>query len=457
MQVRFGRKTDGVSVGPAIEIMAIQSMTGNLANTIDDTMGQRIFFSVGEPSGDLHAASLIKCMQGIDPTTRVRGFGGSKMIQSGLDLDFDLTTMAVIGITEVLPKLREFYRIADIAEGCFRRGEVDGVVLVDFPGFNWHIAKRAKKYGLPVFYYLPPQLWAWGGWRVKKMQRYVDRVFCNLPFEQEWFESRGVNTTYVGHPFFDAIANTPLDTKFINRWRDSGRLQVAVLPGSREHEVHRIWPMQLQIIRQLAHEFPEVEFLTATLKDSHALWCQSQLSASDQRLPIHIFSGKTSEILELCDCTLMKSGSVSLEVMARGKPAAVMYHVSNMTYAIGKLLVKCQYMSLPNLMAQAPLMPEFLSHGSIQSRSALRSIEEITQEMVKLLGDPQYRLLQRQRLRELASTSAKTGATQSVAQHILTDLQPRLELRRRNRLELTPVDASCGQHPAASPSRTKAA
>jgi lipid-A-disaccharide synthase len=417
-------------------------MTDYLANASDEIMGQRIFFSVGEPSGDLHAANLIQCLKRNDPTTRVRGFGGSKMIQAGLDLDFDLTSMAVVGITEVLPKLREFFRIADIAEGCFKRGEVDGVVLVDFPGFNWHIAKRAKKYGLPVFYYLPPQLWAWGGWRVKKMKRYVDRVFCNLPFEKEWFEDRGVSTTYVGHPFFDSIANTPLDSKFIARWRDSGRLQVAVLPGSREHEVHRIWPMQLQIIRQLAHEFPEVEFLAATLKDSHALWCQSQLSASDQGLPIHIFSSKTSEILELCDCTLMKSGSVSLEVMARGKPAAVMYHVSDMTYAIGKMLVKCQYMSLPNLMAQAPLMPEFLSHGAIHSRSSRRSIEAITQEMVKLLGDPQYRQLQRQRLRELASLTAKSGATQTVAQNILTDLQPRLELRRRNRLEMTPVEAS---------------
>lgn len=432
-------------------------MTDYLANASDEIMGQRIFFSVGEPSGDLHAANLIQCLKRNDPTTRVRGFGGSKMIQAGLDLDFDLTSMAVVGITEVLPKLREFFRIADIAEGCFKRGEVDGVVLVDFPGFNWHIAKRAKKYGLPVFYYLPPQLWAWGGWRVKKMKRYVDRVFCNLPFEKEWFEDRGVSTTYVGHPFFDSIANTPLDSKFIARWRDSGRLQVAVLPGSREHEVRRIWPMQLQIIRQLAHEFPEVEFLAATLKDSHALWCQSQLSASDQGLPIHIFSSKTSEILELCDCTLMKSGSVSLEVMARGKPAAVMYHVSDMTYAIGKMLVKCQYMSLPNLMAQAPLMPEFLSHGAIHSRSSRRSIEAITQEMVKLLGDPQYRQLQRQRLRELASLTAKSGATQTVAQNILTDLQPRLELRRRNRLEMTPVDANPFGGNAADSRRAKAA
>jgi len=174
MQVRFGRKTQGVSVGSTIEIM-----TENFANTIDETMGQRIFFSVGEPSGDLHAASLIQCMRAMDPSTRVRGFGGSKMIQAGLDLDFDLTSMAVVGISEVIPKLREFFRIADIAEGCFRRGEVDGVVLVDFPGFNWHIAKRAKKYGLPCL--LLPTSAALGlGW----MARQENEALCRSGFLQ---------------------------------------------------------------------------------------------------------------------------------------------------------------------------------------------------------------------------------------------------------------------------------
>jgi lipid-A-disaccharide synthase len=222
-------------VGKALELDAvIDGQHTTRQDAVDEVMGQRIFFSVGEPSGDLHAANLIERMRRMDPSTRVRGFGGSKMIQAGLDLDFDLTSMAVVGISEVLPKLREFFRIADIAEGCFRRGEVDGVVLVDFPGFNWHIAKRAKKYGLPVYYYLPPQLWAWGSWRIRKMRRYVDHVLCNLPFEQAWFESHGMKTTLVGHPFFDEVANHVLDHKFMLRWRDNNRLQVSCCraPGS---------------------------------------------------------------------------------------------------------------------------------------------------------------------------------------------------------------------------------
>ena len=130
----------------------------------------RLFFSVGEPSGDVHGANLIRALREQSPGIVTRGFGGTKMVEAGLESDFDLTTLAVVGFAEVLPKLREFFRVADIAEDIFKRGLVDGVVLVDFPGFNWHIAKRAKKYGLPVYYYLPPQLWAWA---VGESERFV--------------------------------------------------------------------------------------------------------------------------------------------------------------------------------------------------------------------------------------------------------------------------------------------
>lgn len=380
----------------------------------------RWFFSVGEPSGDLHASNLMRCMRHHAPDSRFRGFGGARMLDSGLERDFDLTSMAVMGIAEVLPKLRQFFGLADQAEDIFRRNEVDAVVVVDFPGFNWHIAKRAKKHGLPVYYYLPPQLWAWGSWRVAKMRRSVDHVLCNLPFEKAWFESHGVPCTYVGHPFFDAVASTPLDARFMHRWRDSARLQVAVLPGSRNHEVHHNWPLQLQVIRNLSRQFPEVEFLVATLKESHEAWCRAQLQPSDDRLPLYLFSGKTSEILELAECVLMKSGSVSLEVMARAKPAVVMYHVSHSTYAMGKLLVHCKSISLPNLIADSMVMPEFISHGSIASRSAARSVEGITQAMSRLLGDAEYRQSQKQSLEELSQRYARPGASDMASRWLLS-------------------------------------
>lgn len=389
-------------------------------------MSKRIFFSVGEPSGDLHAANLIRSMKQISDETQCRGFGGIKMMQAGLECDFDLTQMAVMGFTEVLPKLREFFSIADQASAIFATGEVDAVVLVDFPGFNWHIAKRAKEFGIPVYYYLPPQLWAWGGWRVHKLRRNVDRVFCNLPFEEEWFQKHDVPVDFVGHPFFDEVASKTLDSRFIHRWSKADRLQVAVLPGSRDREVRHIWPMQLEAIRRLNREFPQVEFLVATLKDAHALSCRQAMSEQDQSLPIEIFVGKTSEIIEMSDCALMKSGSVSLEVLARSTPAVVVYHVGLMSYSIGRWLVNVESFSLPNLIAREKVMPEFLSVGK-----SPKVLNEIVDAMRKMIGDAEYRQESRDRLRALADRVAQPGASDRTAARILELVEAKTGNRTR--------------------------
>jgi lipid-A-disaccharide synthase len=399
----------------------LEDYPSSCANDVAAGMTQPLFFSVGEPSGDLHAANLIRSLRRLQPEMAARGFGGWRMTQAGMECDFDLTTLAVVGFAEVVPKLKEFFRVADMAEDVFRRGECSGVVLVDFPGFNWHIAKRAKKYGLPVFYYLPPQMWAWGGWRIKKMRRHVDRVLCNLPFEKTWFEERGVAAEYVGHPFFDEVQSHPLCSRFLNQWEDKERLQVAVLPGSRDREVRNIWPLQLEIIRRLHKQSPSTRFLVAALKDQHALYCRSLLSGSDRQLPIEVFVGKTSEIIELADCGLMKSGSVSLEMMARKTPCAVIYHVSSSTYAIGRMLVRTKYMSLPNLIADDPIMPEFLAIGK-----STKAIDDATQTMLRLLTDQDFREAQKDSLRSLSAQFAQPGASDKAAEIILGELSSRV-------------------------------
>src|SRR5690606_5128276 len=126
----------------------------------------------------------------------------------------------------------------------------DAVVLIDFPGFNWWIARKAKAAGIPVLYYLPPQLWAWGPWRIRKVRKFVDHVLCGLPFEYDWYATRGISAEYVGHPFFDEVADHPLDPEFCRQWTspgEDGPRTIGILPGSRNHEVHRNWPMMLEI------------------------------------------------------------------------------------------------------------------------------------------------------------------------------------------------------------------
>jgi lipid-A-disaccharide synthase len=384
-----------------------------------------IFFSVGEPSGDLHAASLIRSLQdrlskiatSSDNSLVFRGFGGPQMAHAGCKLDYELTNLAVVGFAEVLPKLREFFRVADQASEIFKKQRPDCVVLVDFPGFNWHIAKRAKHLGIPVVYYLPPQLWAWGAWRLSKMRKYVDRTLCSLPFEPQWYEKRGLQVDYVGHPFFDEVAHRRLDRGFMEQWRNHDGVQVVVLPGSRSREVKTIWPMQLESIRQLSREYPQARFLVACYRDRHCVDCRRSLGETDKDLNIEFFVGRTSELIEIADCGLVKSGSVSLELMARETPSVVVYHVSRSLYTIGRCLVSLNSMTLPNMIAGETVMPEYLAVGG-----SSKAVRQATEAMGRLMGDQEVRENQRKRLAQLASQYAAPGASLRAADVILETL-----------------------------------
>ncbi len=379
-------------------------------------MDDSLFFSVGEPSGDLHASNLIAQLsqQSASASLNFRGLGGSRMAAAGATIDYDLTQLAVVGIVEVLPKLREFFKVADLAEDILRQTRPRAVVLVDFPGFNWHIAKRAHRLDIPVIYYLPPQLWAWGAWRLRKLKRTVDHVLCNLPFEPQWYAARNMQVEYVGHPFFDEVADKQLDAQFMNQWSQHDGVQVAVLPGSRGREVERIWPMQLAAIRELAARYPQTRFLVAAYRDHQCQSCLQRMTEADRKLNIQFFVGKTSEIIEIADCALMKSGSVSLEMMARGKPAVVTYHASRSLYAMGRLLTNLNSMTLPNMIAGEVVMPEFLAVGS-----TAKATQQVIAAMDKLIGDRDARDHQAQKLRALSARYAQAGASKKAAEAIL--------------------------------------
>ncbi|MCG8651564.1 MAG: lipid-A-disaccharide synthase [Pirellulales bacterium] len=379
-------------------------------------MSKTIFFSVGEPSGDQHAARLSTALKQHHASLQLRGFGGPAMQAAGCQLDRDLTSHAVVGILEVLPKLRQFFHFADQAEEIFRQGSVDAVVLVDFPGFNWHIARRAKKYNLPVYYYCPPQLWAWGGWRIRKMRRSVDHVLAVLPIEAEYFSQAGIPTTLVGHPFFDAVESAGLDQQLLSRFADAGQQGdplVAVLPGSRNHEVQRNWPLMVESIRRLHKRHPRARFLVAAYRDRQCIWCRDQLTAADAKLPIEFFVDRTSEVIEAAHCAMMVSGSVSLELMARRTPAAVVYRVGRLLHWYAKLMVRIDSITLPNLIAGRRIFPEMVSVGRAEP-----AVEFLTQSLDALLGDQFYYRQTWAQLDQLAQRYAGAGASQRAAEWI---------------------------------------
>jgi lipid-A-disaccharide synthase len=385
-----------------------------------------IFFSVGEPSGDQHAAHLMRELQARQPDVRCSGFGGPMMEEAGLESQFRLTNLAVMGLLKVLPLIGKFYSLVKQAERYFAEQKPDAVVLVDFPGFNWWIAKKAKAAGIPVFYYLPPQLWAWASWRVRKVRKFVDHVISALPFERDWYQQQNIAVDYVGHPFFDEVADHPLDDQFVANWRSGNRRIVALLPGSRNQEVARNWPIILEAARRLHADHPDVTFLTACFRDQHRRACQAEQLVKCPSLPVQFFVGKTSEIIEVADCAMMVSGSVSLELLARGTPATVVYSLSRGMNVLRHLLLRCRYISLPNLIADREVMPEFISVGNPEP-----AINGLHKSVTEWLASPLALEQVRQSLAETGKGFQETGATARTAETILRHLGATAEIESK--------------------------
>jgi len=378
----------------------------------------RIFFSAGEPSGDQHAAHLIAALKDRHAEFRAEGFGGPAMQQEGCSLLFELTQLAVMGFLRVLPMLAKFRRLVIKAEQHFDQSPPDAVVLVDFPGFNWWIAKAAKKRGIPVYYYLPPQLWAWAPWRIKKVRRFIDKVICALPFEFDWYRSRGVDATWVGHPFFDEVASKKLDEGLLSELRNSDQQKViAVLPGSRNHEVDRNFPVMLDVIRKVSEAVPNVRWVVGNYRTEHVEECRRMQKDKQLDADLTHYIDRTSEVIEAADCCLMVSGSISLELLARRTPGVVLYRVARYVRFGSKFFMTCKFFTLTNLIAGREVMPEFMSAGNPTA-----DVQKISTWLTECCQSPQILQQRREEMQELADSTAVTGATERTAELLLTDL-----------------------------------
>lgn len=376
-----------------------------------------IFFSVGEPSGDVHAAHLIAELQRRRPDIRCTGYGGPQMEQAGCRIDFRLTEMAVMGIAAVLPLLGRFIRLAREARQLFRARRPAAVVLVDFPGFNWWIARAAKKEGIPVFYFLPPQLWAWAPWRIRRVRKWVDHVLCGLPFEPEWYARRGVQVDYVGHPFFDEVRSHKLDEAFCRSLRETSRPVLGVLPGSRNSEVNFVFPLMLETLERVHAAQPEARMVVACYREQHVDRCRELAAEIAPEVPLEFYSGRTPEIIETVDCCVMCSGSVSLEMLARGKPAVVMYRIGRAIHAVFRPLVRVPHISLSNLIAGRRLMPEFYSVWRKEP-----TVGGAAEVLGRWLGDSEELARVRREVEEVREMAGEPGAIGRVADGILSRL-----------------------------------
>ncbi len=386
-----------------------------------------LFFSVGEPSGDLHGANLIRSLQQQRPGYRCVGYGGPKMAAAGCELHEDLTRLAVMWLWRVLINLHRFVGLLVRADRYFREQRPDAVVLIDYPGFNWWIARRAKAHAIPVIYYGAPQLWAWAPWRVAKLRRLTDHVLCKLPFEEAWFRARGCDAHYVGHPYFDELAERTIDQPTVHALRQADRPLVTLLPGSRMQEVTANLPTFLQVVRRIGRQVPQAQFAIASFNAPQAVMARKM--ADDSQLDVAVHVGRTAEMIEAAHLCLACSGSVSLELLYHRKPSIILYRISRWAYWLQDRFRISRYITLVNLLATDRLerrpgecydpdagdaesvpMPEYLVWDNPSGSLADRA--------VRLLTDHEEYARQQSELSDLCAQYARSGASREAARFI---------------------------------------
>jgi len=376
----------------------------------------RIFVSAGEPSGDLHAANLIQSLRKRIPDAEFVGFGGERMEQAGASLLFPLVTLAVMWFGRVLLNIHKFFRLLYVADQSFATNRPDVVILIDYPGFHWWLARRAKARGIPVVYYVPPQLWAWAGWRVKRMRRFVDHVLCSLPFEPAWYHARGVpGAVHVGHPYFDELTERHLDENFLREQQAQATPLLAILPGSRTQELIRNLPVMIRAAQKLAATRSDVRFAIASLHERHQTLARQILERDAPGFPVEIHAGKTPELIRAARLAWAVSGSVGLELMMEALPTVVLYKIRSIDLMIARPFIKAKYISLVNLLADAEVMPEYLTAVDVST--------EMAEWAGSLLAEPSKREHSSAVLAALRDRVAQPGASERAADRIVQVLR----------------------------------
>ncbi len=305
----------------------------------------KVFIIAGEASGDQHAAGVAAELKALDPTVDMQGWGGDKMAAAGVSIHKHIRELAFMGFAEIIMNLGRIIRNFRQVKEQIRDFKPDAILLVDYPGFNLRIAQWAKTEGFKVYYYIAPQLWAWKPGRIRIFKKYVDRLFVILPFEVEWFQSRGVEVIYTGHPLMEVIPEKqpgPIPAQPL----------VALLPGSRKQEIRAILPVMMQVV----DSFPECRFVLAGAPAIDPSFYHRYLK--DTR--VELMENRTYELLEQANAALVASGTATLETALHHVPQIVCYRGSALSVWLARQIVKVPYIAMVNLLLNKPLVPELI-------------------------------------------------------------------------------------------------
>ncbi len=372
---------------------------------------QKIMIIAGEASGDLHGARLVQAMREQEPGLSFCGMGSREMAAAGVELLFDASRIAVVGLAEVLTHFPDILSALKIVKKRMREDPPDLLILIDFPDFNLMLAKRAKKLGIPVFYYISPQVWAWRTGRVKTIGRLVDTMGVILPFEESFYCSRGVTAHYVGHPLLDSVKVTTDRESFCRRHGiNPDHKLVGLLPGSRRKEISALLPDLLAAAKRLLGKYDQ-EFIfllpVASTVSEEELW-NNGLGDYSEVINFRLIREDRYDMMAACDVVVAASGTVTLELAILGIPMVVVYRVSPHTYILGRLLVRhMQFFSLVNLIAERGVVTELLQDDVQPGK--------IEAELARLLFNDKAGNEMKQGLAEVRAKLGSAGASRQAA------------------------------------------
>ncbi|HUL32211.1 MAG TPA: lipid-A-disaccharide synthase [Thermodesulfobacteriota bacterium] len=377
---------------------------------------KKILLVAGEASGDLHGSRLVEAVQSIDPSIRFFGVGGEGLERTGMRLLFPSQSLSVVGISEVFAKLGSVLKALRTLKKSLKREKPDLLILIDFPEFNLRLARMAHRRGIPILYYISPQIWAWRPKRINLISRMVRKMVVFFAFEVPLYEAAGVDVEWVGHPLLDIVKPVLSKEKAFQQFGlDPKRRTVGLLPGSRIHEIERLLPSLLASADLLQREIPDLQFILPLApgisSDTLSPWLKKA------GIPVKVVEGKTYDAMNTSDLLITASGTATLEAAILGIPMIIVYKVSSLSYWVGRALIRVDHIGLVNLVAEKEIAPELIQKEVNPRR--------IADEAFRILKDPLVSRRMSESMREVRQKLGEPGAAERAARVVTSLLHER--------------------------------
>ncbi len=375
---------------------------------------KKLLLVTGEASGDHHGALVVKALRHMLPEVQIAGIGGQELAAAGMELLYHVRDLSVVGLLEILPRAGNIlaaYRL--LKKRLSGPDRPDLLVLIDYPDFNLRIAAIAKKNGVPVVYYISPQIWAWRQGRAKKIARLVDTMGVIFPFEVPFYEKVGLDARFVGHPLLDQDMQTGSRQEAVERFGLKGAGPViGLLPGSRPSEIDRLLEPMLDAAVLVKQQFPDAGFIIPVAQGISRGHMQAMVK--QRNLTATVAEDSFYPVLDVCDLVLVASGTATLQTALMGKPMIIIYKVSPLTYLVGRIMIRVPWIGLANIVAGRQVVPELIQHDASPRR--------IAAEACDILSDPGRMAAMREGLSGIRAALGQPGCSQRMADIIAEKL-----------------------------------